>query len=215
MRSGEANYELRPVIGTRNVLLLDGAEHLQRRKLVLPPFHGERLQAYRETMAEVAREQMATWPRGEPFPLLPCMQQITLEIILRAIFGARAREATALRDGLRALQNWLTGPKGSLTFLLFGAAGLPRVPTFRRLLAAVDDAVAAQIERRRREPGEDVLSMLLATEGLTDRDVRDELLTLLVAGHETSSAALAWSFEALLRHREALERVGGRERGWA
>src|SRR4051794_7394675 len=215
MRSGEANYELRPVIGTRNVLLLDGAEHLQRRKLVLPPFHGERLQAYRETMAEVAREHAGTWPRGEPFPLLPCMQAITLDIIVRAIFGARAHEAAPLRDSLRALQNWLTGPHGSLTFLLFGAAGLPRLPKFRRLLAAVDDAVAAQIERRRRDPGDDVLSMLLATEGLTDRDVRDELLTLLVAGHETSSAALAWSFEALLRHAEALERVGAREPRWA
>jgi cytochrome P450 family 135 len=215
IRSGEANHELRPVIGTRNVLLLDGPEHLARRKLVLPPFHGERLQGYRATMAEVAREQMASWPRGEPFELLPRMQQITLEIIVRAIFGARAEEAAPLRESLRTLQNWLTGPQGSLAFLLAGADGVSRLPKFRRLLAAVDDAVAAQIERRRREPGDDVLSMLLQTEGLTDRDVRDELLTLLIAGHETSSAGLAWSFEALLRHPQALARVAAREPGWA
>src|SRR4051794_19133134 len=215
MRSGEANYELRPVIGTRNVLLLDGAEHLQRRKLVLPPFHGERLAAYRETMAEVAREHIATWPRGEPFPLLPRMQAITLDVIVRAVFGARADEAAPLRDSLRTLQDWLTGPQGGVTFLLFGAAGIDRLPKFRRLIGAVDDAVAAQIERRRRDPGDDVLSMLLQTEGLSDRDVRDELLTLLVAGHETSSAGLAWSFEALLRHPEALERAAEREPGWA
>src|SRR4051812_14583284 len=138
MRSGEANYELRPMIGTRNVLLLDGPEHLQRRKLVLPPFHGERLAAYRAVMAEVARDQLAGWPRGEPFPLLPRMQAITLEIILRAIFGARAREAAPLRDSLRALQNWLTGFAGMAVFLTLGAGGLPRVPRFRRLLAAVD-----------------------------------------------------------------------------
>src|SRR5204863_2978065 len=132
-----------------------------------------------------------------------------------AIFGARAEEAAPLRDSLRTLQNWLTGPQGSLTFLLFGADGVSRLSKFRRLLAAVDEAVAAQIERRRRDPGDDVLSMLLQTEGLTDRDVRDELLTLLVAGHETSSAALAWSFEALLRHPDAMERVAAREPGWA
>jgi cytochrome P450 len=215
MRSGEANYELRPVIGTRNVLLLDGAEHLQRRKLVLPPFHGERLAAYRETMAEVAREHIATWPRGEPFPLLPRMQAITLDVIVRAVFGARADEAAPLRDSLRTLQDWLTGPQGGVTFLLFGAAGIDRLPKFRRLIGAVDDAVAAQIERRRRDPGDDVLSMLLQTDGLGDQDVRDELLTLLIAGHETSSAGLAWAFEALLRHPEALDRAAAREPGWA
>jgi cytochrome P450 family 135 len=215
MRSGEANYELRPMIGTRNVLLLDGPEHLQRRKLVLPPFHGERLQAYREVMAEVARAAPRTWPRGEPFPLLPRMRQITLEVILRAVFGTRAGETAKLREAVSRLLDWLVGLRGMLAFNVLGADGLPRLPQFRRMLSAVDAEVAAQLERRRADPGDDVLSMLLQTDGLTDRDVRDELLTLLIAGHETTAAALAWSFEALLRHPDALERVAARETGWA
>src|SRR4051812_38174904 len=215
MRSGEANYELRPMIGTRNVLLLDGAEHLKRRKLVLPPFHGERLKAYRDVMTGVARAAPASWPRGEPFPLLPRMREITLEIILRAVFGAQAGETTRLRETVTRLLDWLVGLRGVLAFNVLGADGLPRLPQFRRMLADVDAEVAAQLERRRAAPGDDVLSMLLQTEGLTDRDVRDELLTLLVAGHETSAAGLAWAFEALLRHPEAHERVAAREPGWA
>src|SRR4051794_31792665 len=214
-RSGEANLPLRSVIGTRNVLLLDGAEHLARRRLVLPPFHGERLQSSRAVMADVTREHLATWPRGEPFPLLPRMSAITLEIIVRVVFGARADEAAALRAALKRLLDWLVGPRGLVAFNVLGPGGIQRVPAFRRMVAAVDEAVGRQIERRREEPGDDVLSMLLQTEGLTDRDVRDEVLTLLVAGHETTAAALAWSFEALLREPDALARVAAREPGWA
>jgi len=213
--SGEANLPLRPVIGTRNVLLLDGSEHLARRKLVLPPFHGERLQSYREVMAEVTRQHVATWPRDEPFPLLPRMSAITLDVIVRVVFGARAGEAAPLRAALKQLLDWLVGPRGLFAFNVLGPEGIQRVPSFRRMLAAVDEAVGEQIGRRRAEPGEDVLSMLLATEGLGDRDVRDELLTLLVAGHETTAAALAWTFETLLREPDALARVAAREPGWA
>jgi cytochrome P450 len=213
--SGEANLPLRPLIGTRNVLLLDGAEHLARRKLVLPPFHGERLQSYRAVMAEVTREHLAGWPRGEPFPLLPRMSEITLEVIVRVVFGARAEEAGPLRAALKRLLDWLVGPQGLVAFNVLGPDGVQRVPAFKRMLAAVDEAVGDQITRRRAEPGEDVVSMLLQTEGLTDRDVRDELLTLLVAGHETTAAALAWSFEALLREPDTLARVAAREPGWA
>jgi cytochrome P450 len=214
-RSGEANLALRPVIGTQNVLLLDGPEHLGRRKLLLPAFHGERLQAYRETMAHVTREEVRRWPRGAAFPLLPRMQSITFEVIMRTVFGAAASEAAGLRDALRDLLDWLAGPSALVVYNLGHAAGLARWPPFRRRLAAVDREVAAQLARRRADPGEDILSLLLGTEGLTDRDVRDELLTLLVAGHETTTAALAWAFEALLRHDEARERVAAREDGWA
>jgi cytochrome P450 len=213
--SGEANLALRPLIGTRNVLLLDGPEHLQRRKLLLPPFHGERLQGYRDVMAQVARAEARRLPRDEPFALLPRLQAITFEVILRTVFGARAGEAGALRAALRDLLDWLTGVRGMLAFLILRPDGLSRFPPFRRRLAAVDREVAAQIERRRGAGGEDILSLLLATEGLSDEDVRDELLTLLVAGHETTTAALAWSFEALLRHGEARERLAAREEGWA
>jgi cytochrome P450 len=212
--SGEANLPLRPVIGTRNVLLLDGPEHLRRRKLLLPAFHGERLQAYRDTMARVAREEARRWPRGDVFPLLPRMQSITFEVIMRTVFGAAASEADGLRRALRDLLDWLASFEALLVYNLGNAAGLERWPPFRRRLQAVDREVAAQLARRRANPGEDILSLLLGTEGLTDRDVRDELLTLLVAGHETTTAALAWAFEALLRHDEARERVAAREEGW-
>ena len=213
--SGEANLPLRPVIGTRNLLLLDGPDHLARRKLLLPSFHGERLQAYRDVMAAVAREEMTRWPRGSPFPLLPRMQDITFEVIMRVVFGARAGEAAGLRDALRRMQAWLSGMGGMAAYNLLGPERLPSWPPFRRMLAAIDREVAAQIEHRREDPGEDVLSMLLATEGLDDRDVRDELLTLLLAGHETTTAALAWTFEALMRHPDAYSRVAAREPGWA
>ena len=213
--SGEANQPLRPVIGTRNLLLLDGSEHMARRKLLLPSFHGERLRAHREVMAQVARDELARWPRGSAFPLLPRMQAITFEVIMRVVFGARAGEATALRQALQRMQGWLTGPGGMAAYNLLGPERLPSWPPFRRMLEAIDREVAAQIARRRAEPGEDVVSMLVQTEGLEERDVRDELLTLLVAGHETTTAALAWAFEALMRHPDAYARVAAREAGWA
>src|SRR3954454_16627702 len=217
MNSGEANLELRPVIGTRNVLLLDGAEHLRRRKLLLPPFHGDRMQAYRALMAEAARAEVARWPRGEAFPLLPRMQAITFEVILRAVFGDSA--SGRLGTALQGLQAWLTGPVGPLLYVLLGADGLVKVPAFRRRMAPVDEEVHALIRARRGDPAladrDDILSLLLQIEGLDDGDVRDELLTLLVAGYETTAAALAWAWAELLRAPAAMERLAAREPGWA
>jgi cytochrome P450 len=217
MNSGEANLELRPVIGTRNVLLLDGAEHLRRRKLLLPPFHGDRMQAYRALMADAARAEVRTWPSDEAFPLLPRMQAITFEVILRAVFGDEA--SGRLGTALRRLQDWLTGPVGPLLYVLLGAEGIVKVPAFRRRMAPVDEEIHALIRARRADPGlaerGDILSLLLQIEGLDDGDVRDELLTLLVAGHETTAAALAWAWAELLRAPAAMERLAAREPGWA
>ena len=217
MLSGEANLELRPVIGTRNVLLLDGDEHLRRRKLLLPPFHGERMQAYREIMAEAARAELASWPRGEPFQLLPRMQAITFEVILRAVFGDDS--SGRLGSALRSLQDWLTGPVGPALYLLFGAEGIVKLGAFRKRMEPVDAELYALIRRRREDPDlqerADILSLLLQIEGFEDGDVRDELVTLLVAGHETTAAALAWAWAELLRTPDALERLAAREPGWA
>jgi cytochrome P450 len=141
------------------------------------------------------------------------MRDITLEVILRAVFGAD--EPGRLRDALVRVLDWMVGVRGMLAFNVLGADGMTRLPGVRRMLADVDAEVGAQVARRRAQPGEDVLSLLLQTEGLTDRDVRDEVMTMLVAGHETTAAALAWSFEALLRHPEAHARVAAREPGWA
>src|SRR3954449_1802931 len=133
LRAGEANWPLIPVLGERGTLLLDGREHLQRRKLILPPFHGERLERYREMFAEVAREHVARWPRDEPFALLPKMQAITLELIMRVVFGddedpeRLERLGTAMTDLAAAGQNklaqipvnryelWRRGPLAAVT----------------------------------------------------------------------------------------------------
>jgi cytochrome P450 len=201
--SGEANFPLRPILGTRNVLLLDGAEHLRRRKLVLPPFHGERMKNYQEIIAGVARRDLASWPVAEPFAVLPRMQAMTFEVIMRAVFGVHeSGRLERLRHVLRDFLSWTTNWRRALVFGFLGPERVMSLRGFRRQLAEVDAEVLGEITRRR-DVGdlavrEDVLSMLLQArdeEGrpLTDTELRDELVTLLVAGHETTAAALTWA----------------------
>jgi cytochrome P450 len=217
--SGVANRPLKPLIGTRNVLLLDGDEHLERRRLVLPPLHGERMRAYGPAVVEAARRQFERWPRGHPVGVLGGMQTITLDVILRTVFGVEdAARLERLRASVRGVQGWLTGVRAALIFTYLGPDRLARMPAFRRQVAAVDADVYAQIARRlaegHLEERTDVLSLLLQT-GLSDRDVRDELVTLLVAGHETTAALLAWAVHELARDPAAQERLAAGEEGWA
>jgi len=216
--AGRNNEILRPLLGDRSVLLLDGPEHLRQRRLLLPPFHGERMKAYAETMREIADRHVAAWPRSGRLAVQPSMQAITLEVILRTVFGLsdstrveqvaaplrRLLDAAASRPRLLALQ--VTSSKRPR----------PRSPwgRFRKLVEDADRVVYEEIEARRSEPGEheDVLSMLLEArdeEGraLTDRELRDELMTLLLAGHETTATALSWTLERLVRHPRELERL--------
>jgi cytochrome P450 len=212
LRAGEANWPLIPVLGERGTLLLDGKEHLTRRKIILPPFHGERLERYRELFAEVAREQIAAWPRGEPFPLLPKMQSITLELIMRVVFGededpARLeRLATAMTDLAIAGQN----PLGMIPWLRYDMGPWSPMGMFMKVRRRVDAVLYEEIARRRQRGDmaerDDVLSMLLQTD-MTDEELRDELMTILVAGHETTTTALAWAFERLLRHPGMYDRL--------
>ncbi len=222
LRAGEANAAVvGPVLGRHSVLTLDGAEHLRQRRLLLPPFHGDRLRAYERTMREATHTAIERWPVGRPFALLPEMQAITLEVILRTVFGTRpgAREerlARALRDLLAPT----TGLPRLLVYALTrGRHGDPaRARSLRVALARADDLLYREIAERREDRDladrVDVCSVLLVArdeEGraLTDEEVRDELMTLLVAGHETTATALAWVFERLLRHpgaREVAER---------
>lgn len=213
LRAGEANAvgdALPPLLGSASVLLLDGAAHLRQRKLLLPPFHGDRLRAYEATIAAVTQRSLARWPLGAPFPLRPQMQDITLEVILRAVFGIRGEARLArFSDAIT-------------TVIDAGAGSLLLMPPFRRLpgrfwpwrrflarRARLDALVFEEIARRRAagdaHERDDVLSMLLGAQGedgggMTDRELRDELVTLLVAGHETTATALAWTFELLFRH---------------
>ena len=210
MRAGEANSigdALPPLLGPRSVLLLDGAEHLRHRKLLLPPFHGDRMRAYEEVMREAARASIAQWPVGTPFALRPRMQGITLDIILRAVFGVHGeRRLGQFREGISAILDF-GGEQILLTPPFRRNIGRPWWRRFVRARKHLDGLIHEEIAARREagdaESRADVLSMLLAAttdEGaaLTDGELRDELVTLLVAGHETTATALSWTLDLLL-----------------
>ena len=215
--AGEGNRILLPVLGEHSVLLLDEAPHLEQRKLLLPPFHGRRMQRYGELMAEVAADEIERWPRGEPYRLRPRMQALTLEIILRAVFGVNeGHRLERLSSELRRLLDMLTNPRMLLFPIVLGPERLARFGPFQRYLAGVDELIYSEIAQRRTEADldqrEDILSLLLSArhedgEPMSDRELRDELLTLLVAGHETTANALSWAVERLVRNPAKLERL--------
>jgi cytochrome P450 len=210
---GEENSVLEPLLGPRSVLMLDGPEHLRQRKLLISSFVGERMRRHQATIAEITRREVAGWPSGTPFPLLERTRAITMEVILRIVFGL---EDPARLSHLRGLVTRLLGTGGTLLIFPWARRDLgPRSPwgRFLRARAEVDRVLMAEIARRRAAPaGDDALGqMLLARDddgrGLTDMEVRDELMTLLVAGHETTATTLAWCFELLLRNPEVLRRL--------
>jgi cytochrome P450 len=207
---------LLPVLGPRSVLLLEGSEHLARRKLMLPPFHGERMRAYEATVRDVVERDVAGWPRGEPFAVHPRMQAVTLEVIVRAVFGVRdpARGAR-LRELLRSLLDATASFGLQFGFMLARRVGAPDpLEKLRRQRAEIDLLLLAEIgERRAMGGGEDILSLLLDArfedgEPMPDQEICDQLVTLLVAGHETTATALAWTLELLTHHPAALARLG-------
>ncbi|MBA2347009.1 MAG: cytochrome P450 [Solirubrobacterales bacterium] len=219
--AGEGNRILLPILGARSVLLLDGPEHLRERRLLLPPFHGERMQRYGALMREIAEAEIATWPRGATFPLAPRMQAVTLEIILGAVFGLRTGERLeALRTALRDLLDLVGTPAAFGLIVTLGPERAVRLPFFRRVLEPVDRLIREEIRARRAagdlEAREDILSLLLqatdeAGDPMGDTELRDELVTLLVAGHETTATALSWAVERLLRTPGSMERIRDEE----
>jgi len=218
LRAGEANAVLGPVVGERSVLLLDGAEHMRQRKLLLPPFHGERMRAYEAVMREAADRAIDSWPIREEFTLLRSMQSLTLEVITRTVFGVEeGSRKDELTRRLRAMIDPVATRLGILVFALssgrFGSATEERFAERRR---DVDELIYEEIADRREQPDleerEDVLSMLLLARDedghpMTDAELRDELVTLLVAGHETTATALAWAFELLMHNPRVLEKA--------
>jgi cytochrome P450 family 135 len=215
--AGEGNRILLPVLGPHSVLLLDGDAHLEQRKLLLPPFHGKRMQRYGELMARIAGEEIDRWPVGEPYRLRPRMQAMTLEIILRAVFGLEEGERLErLRSELRRLLDMVTS-RATLVFpILLGPERLARFGPFQRDVERIDTPIYEQIAARRRDGGledrDDILSLLMQARHedgspMSDRELRDELVTLLVAGHETTATALAWAVERLVRHPDKLARL--------
>jgi len=226
-RAGEVRRRfLEPAVGQHSLMTLDGDPWWRHRRLLSPPLHGRAIAGYRDEIAAIAVQDVARWPVGRPFALRDRMQHITLEVILRVIFGIRDGERLAR---LRAALTELIDAGGSLTLLMMP----PRIRTwlevsplalrmrflastrFFAARAAVDRMLYEEIARRRAGPvadGTDVLSRLLRArddEGrpMSDRELRDELITLLEAGHETTATGLAWAFERLLRNPAVLARL--------
>jgi cytochrome P450 len=217
LHAGEANIALLPVLGEHSVLLLDEPAHMKERKLMLPPFHGKRMHAYREVMEQVAAEEIDRWPTDRPVRMRPRMQAMTLEIILRAVFGVDEGESlTRLRDELRRTLNLLSSPKRAAFMVILGPERLRRFPPFRRKMEGINRLLFEEIAARRGAADlaerDDILSLLLQARHedgrpMSDRELRDELMTLLVAGHETTATGLSWAIELLARHPEALARL--------
>jgi len=216
LHPGEGARILEPVVGRNSVILLDEDEHMEQRKMMLPAFHGEKMQALSSLMTEVAEREVARWPRGEPVALHPRLQALTLEIILRAVFGLDpGRRLDALRERLTTILDYSATPLSMLPFLQISFRGRGPWAGFVRLRDEVDALLFELIDERRDEDADrdDVLSMLLAARHEDDdspmspQELRDELMTLLVAGHETTASELAWAFERLVRNPAVVERL--------
>ncbi len=215
--AGEGNQILEPVLGSNSVLILDEKPHMSQRKLLLPPFHGARMQGYEEKMTEIAAREIERWPLGEPHQLRPRMQAITLEIILETVFGVHGGpRMEELRVALREFLDMTTNPLLLAPLLLIGPNRARRVSVFGRRIDRVDELLHREISERRAaedvEERDDILSMLVAARHedgspMSEAEIRDELLTLLVAGHETTATSLSWAMERLVRHPEKLERL--------
>jgi len=218
MHAGEANATvLEPALGPSSVLTLDDAPHMRQRKLLLPPFHGERIEAYGELMREVTLREMESWPVGEPFALRPHTQRITLAVIMRAVFGVHDEDRLIRFGGLIEEFSRRVNSVIAFPFLRRDLGRLSPWARFLRARAALDAFIYEEIALRRAEAeaGEDhddVLSLLLAARDedggrMSDEELRDELVTVLGAGHETTATGLAWAMERLLRHPSVLARL--------
>jgi len=220
LHPGEGAKVLEPIVGRNSVILLDEDAHMEQRKLMLPAFHGERMERLTGLMEEVAAEEVAAIPREEPLPLHPRMQDLTLKIILRAVFGLdpgprfdalRERLQAMLEFGDRPISLVPPKPESPLTRV---AERVGPFAEFVRIQGEVDEILFALIAERRAEGADraDVLSILLEAahedgSPMSEQEIRDELLTLLVAGHETTATTLAWAFARLVREPAVLDRL--------
>jgi cytochrome P450 len=219
--AAEANTVFGPLLGERSLLLLQGDAHLRQRRLILPAFHGERVARYTETMRDMTARMTVGFRPGERVKLYPVMQRITLEVMLRNVLGLdEGPELEELRDKLTNVLDRIQSRLGALWMTpgVRGRAGW--FPPVRSFFQGVEDAralIAKHIERRRAEGSEgrrdDVLAMLLEAEDesgakLTDEEVRDAIVTLIVAGHETTAISLCWAFEEILSSPDEQSRLG-------
>jgi cytochrome P450 len=217
LHAGEANAPLSAVLGERSVLVLDGAEHLRHRRLLLPPFQGSAVRGYRDVIRAVAEDEIDRWQVGDRFAMRGRMRALTFEVIARVVFGVTDPAR------IRALHEALTAVLDATALLVLPAplrrdlGPLSPWGRLQRLLRRADALVYEEIALRRRQPDlaerSDVMSLLLAARDedgrpLTDGELRDELMTMLLAGHETTATALAFAFDLLLHNPAALKRLG-------
>jgi cytochrome P450 len=227
LHPGEGAKILEPLLGRNSVILLDEQPHLEQRKLMLPAFHGERMQRLSGLMQELAESEVDSWPREAAVALHPRLQRLTLEIILRAVFGLeRGAQLDSLRELLTKVLAFTESPLSLLPRLPGVLTRVGPMARLERVREEVDELIYMLIEERRREPaaaaapdsapasaaGEDVLSMLLDARHedgspMSFEELRDELMTALVAGHETTASQLAWAFERLSREPTVRERL--------
>jgi cytochrome P450 len=217
LHPGEGARVLAPVVGQNSVILLDEDAHMEQRKLMLPAFHGERIERLNDLVAAVAEREVAGWPDHGPAPLHPLLQSLTLEVVLRAVFGldpgprldaVRERLSAMLSFGDRFISLVPPAPGGRAEKVLQHVGPFA---AFARLQREADALLFELIDERRAsaERRDDVLAMLLDarhadSSPMSDQELRDELMTMLVAGHETTASSLAWALERLSRHPAAL-----------
>jgi cytochrome P450 len=213
--SAAGDSPVRPVMGPSSVIVLTGAEHMRQRKLLLPPFHGERMREYEQTIVQATRSDMQTWPLERPMRLQERTRAITLEVILRAVFGVEAERMAALRTAIAGL----LAPVNPLRLLVIALSRPTRErPTgaFGRALDRLDAVIYDELAQRRAQPDlaerTDILSLLMQArdeqgEPMRDDELRDELVTLLLAGHETTATSVAWAIERLVRNPQQLQRL--------
>jgi cytochrome P450 len=223
--AGPPNAALKPVTGEHSLLILDGPRHLRQRRLMMPSFHGERMLAYGDLIQDAAARTVAEWPQGRVFPLHAQMHRIALEVILRAVLGVTEQEqAGGLHDKLKRMLE-VSGSPALLVFmksdggmraewLLRRMGKFSPLVELRGLLEEIDEILYAEFRRRRASGGEreDILSLLMLARDesgaqMTDAELRDEMMTLIFAGHETSATALCWAVYRLLANPDALARV--------
>jgi cytochrome P450 family 110 len=226
VRAGEANVILEPFLGRSSLLMMDGARHRRERRLLMPPFHGERMRVYGDVMRALADAVIDDWPVGRAFPIHPEMQRITLEVILRTVFGLdEGPTLTRLRDCLTEGAALVSA--NPLLMIPVLQRDLGPLTSWQRMVRLRDEADAilfGEFARRRaagRGERQDVLALLLEArdetgQPMTDQELRDEMVTLLLAGHETTATTLAWLLCHVLQRREVLAglreevgRVGG------
>jgi cytochrome P450 len=214
--AGEANAAMSPVLGRHSLLVLDGDRHLRQRKLMLPPFHGEAIGRYRERVEEITAAEVASWPLDKPFAIRPRMQDITFEVILRAVIGVRdPQRLQRLRELLPKLLDFSVFDMWSVwLFPKLINTPIGRHHPSQRVRPEVDRLLYEEIAAHRAEPEgrDDILALLVSARGedgepLSDEELLDQIITLLLAGHETTTTGLAWAFERLVRHPAVLQRL--------